>query len=178
MIGLLNPGKSIVAWWRRNTQSQLAPRVFERPDEVWRGYPVWINATYDGEDGRPVAASAEIGVVSPARLFIRRRSLFIRRRSLFRLGERSLPRIDAGALSRTFDVWGDDSAFAHRLFADPVIVKTLPLALHSGEQVEISLKTVKVLRGVVDDAVPDAVAAARALAIAIVSSLNLPRMVL
>jgi hypothetical protein len=72
-------------------------------------------------------------------------------------------------------VWSDDVAFAHRLFADPVITKTL---LKGGEEVEISLNTVKVLRLAVDRAAPDAVAAARALAIAVVSSLNLPRMVL
>ncbi len=60
-----------------------------RPDEVWHGYPVWINVVFSSGEGEtaPVAATAEIGVVSPARLLVRRRSLF-------RFGVGALPRID------------------------------------------------------------------------------------
>lgn len=67
----------------------------------------------------------------------------------------------------------DDAAFAQRLFADPVMLRTLPLALRGGE-LEISREAVRVSSPAVDGVAAHAVAAAKALAMAVVCSLGLP----
>jgi hypothetical protein len=151
---------------RRARSSNDVGRLSGRPKEIWNGHPVWVDVETN-EDDEPIAGLAEIGVASPARLLIRRRSRF-------RLTMNSLPRIDVPAVNETLDVRGDDAAFAHRLFADRVMVKTLPLALKGGGEVNISSGIVRVRSPVIDHVAKDAFEAAKATAKAVVSALNLP----
>lgn len=152
--------------FRRSARgSSRRGRLAGRPSEIWEGHPIWMDV--ETNEGDPIAAVAEVGVVSPARLLVRTRSRF-------RLPVRSLPRIDVPAVSETLDVRSDDPAFAHRLFADRVMVKTLPLALKRGGEVDISTRIVRVRSAAVDHVAKDALDAARATAKAVVSALKLP----
>jgi hypothetical protein len=133
-------------------------RLSGRPKEIWNGHSVRVDV--ETNEDEPIAGFAEIGVASPARLLIRRRSRF-------RLTTSSLPRIDVPAVNETLDVRGDDAAFAHRLFADRVMVKTLPLALKGGGEVNISPGIVRVRSPAIDHVAKDAFEAAKATAKAV-----------
>jgi hypothetical protein len=54
------------------------------------------------------------------------------------------------------------------------MVKTLPLAICGGESIDVFQNVVRVYRRAVDGAAKDAIGAARATAMAVVSALKLP----
>lgn len=164
---LLTAGGFVLSRLRRRARSSNTVGTLSgQPKEIWNGHPVWMDLE-ENDEGEPIAGVAEIGVVSPA-------TLQIRRRSRFRFFTGSLPRIDVPAVNETLDVRCDDAAFAHRLFADRAMVKTLPLALKGGGEVDISPGTVRVWNRAIDYVAKDALEAAKATAKAVVSTLNLP----
>lgn len=136
----------------------------EPPSEMWNGYPVWISVEGHGDEAN--GAVIAIGVLSSGRLSITRRSVFPWNLS-------SLPRAEVPRIAKTLNVRGD-SSLAQRLFAVDAMVKTLPLAIKRGDRIDVFANVVRVYRRAVDGSAKDAIGAARATAMAVVSTLNLP----
>jgi hypothetical protein len=112
-----------------------------------------------------VWAIVEIGVSSPARMSVTRGGF-----SDIGFGEAPLVDGPFGDLK----VSSDDAAFAHRLFSDPIMAKTLPFTLKKpGEEIVISNDSVRVTRFAVDGGTGDALHSAWSLATGIVTTLTL-----
>jgi hypothetical protein len=139
-------------------------RRWGRMTTTWNGHPASAKFHSPGESEQ-VWAIVEIGVSSPVRLRVTRGVLPD-------IGFGDPPLIDGpfGDLK----VRSDDPALAHRLFADPVMARTLPLTLRkTDEEIMISNDAVRVTRFAVDDATGDALHSAWSLATGIVTTLSL-----
>jgi hypothetical protein len=139
-------------------------RRWGRMTTTWNGHPASAKFHSPGESDQ-LWAIVEIGVSSPARLRVIRGGF-----PDIGFGEPPLVDGPFGDLK----VSSDDAAFAHRLFADPVMAKTLPFTLKKqGEEIVISNDAVRVTRFAVDGAAGDAVHSAWSLATGIVTALSL-----
>jgi hypothetical protein len=117
-------------------------------------------------DGTPYAVEAVVGILGSSRLLIRPHSRFN-----FLFSSMKRIRVESAPM---LDIWSDDVELPHRLLADVVMTRTLPLAITRSCELEIGPRGVRATKRVVDGQTGDAIAAAKALAIAVVSSLRLP----
>jgi hypothetical protein len=134
---------------------------------TWNGHPVVADFATAGGESQQEWAIVEIAVRAPARLLVKRRGVF-----KARLG--GPPIVTLNEPTGELEVRSDDPAFAQRLFADPVMARTLPLTLNKpGEEILISNAAVRVRRFAVDGSRKDAVQSAWFMATGVVTALGL-----